>query len=135
VALQFSFQSNEFSHFVDARIRWLQAQLSHIQAMKALLREKKKSNPQVPASGMLTSLQPLSQTPPLQPAVQSQKRRSDWHCHQVSWMLCQADKEFKSRQQRRRNRTARIALSWMPASSPLSESPLRNATRTSLRAY
>lgn len=113
---QYAFESSEFAHFVDSRIRWLQAQLSHIQAMKTLLREKKKRNPK--------------------PAVLNQKRRSDDHCHQVSWALQKASKNFAHHQSRRRRRAAaRVPLTWAP--DTLSESPVRSgcAARTSLRAY
>jgi hypothetical protein len=107
-------QSTEFTHFVDTRIRWLQAQLSHIQAMKTLLREKKKRNPK--------------------PAVKNEKRRSDDHCHQVSWALQKASKDFAQHQAKRRRRPARLSMSWASAASPLSESPVRSSSRTSLRA-
>ncbi|ELR13094.1 uncharacterized protein ACA1_097810 [Acanthamoeba castellanii str. Neff] len=116
---QYTFESSEFAHFVDTRIRWLQAQLSHIQAMKSLLREKKKRSPK--------------------PAVPNQKRRSDDHCHQVSWALQKASKKFAHHQSRRRRRAAaRVPLTWTPATfTTLSESPVRSgcAARTSLRAY
>ena len=116
---QYAFESSEFAHFVDSRIRWLQAQLSHIQAMKSLLREKKKRNPK--------------------PAVPNQKRRSDYHCHQVWWALQKASKDFAHHQSRRRRRAAaRRSLAWTQAtSSALCESPVRSgcAARTSLRAY
>lgn len=125
-----SSDDSDFALFLNSRMRWLQEQLAHLQKMKLQAQQKQQLQKQQPQVQFLNCSPELIKLETILMIISLQnnivRRRSDQHCHQVSWAITLAEREFERRKRLQRRRAA-----WAIPTSDGSARPLSRAANSS----